>query len=92
MKIIEADQEMNEGKITNKIYHGCALLKQRKMLIDFKNGKKCLILTSQPFWKEPANYCHMQRRSSTKKRQFIKGRFEIIKLQIKLNLLNKIKQ
>ena len=38
----------------NKIYHGCVTRYADGMmlLIEFKNGKKCICATSDPYWKD----------------------------------------
>ena len=73
---------MIEGLITDKIYSGCATRYKNyeRKLINFEKGEKCLMPKSCPFWSEdiPLN-CTMQTRSSTKKRQLIKGPIKIVK-------------
>lgn len=36
------------GKITDKMYHGCAAHYAKK-LIDFEKGERCICATSYPF-------------------------------------------
>ena len=45
---------MIDGKITDKIYHGCATRYSNgeRKLIDFKKGERCICATSYPFWRE----------------------------------------
>ena len=73
---------MIEGQITDKIYHGCATRcsNRKRKLFDFEKGKLCLIPMSQPsLSKEIPTDCCLQTRSSTKKRQLIKGPFKVVK-------------
>ena len=73
---------MIKGQITDKIYHGCSTRYSngKRKLIDFEKGEKCLIPTSFPFWSKeiPTDWC-LQMRSSTKKRQLVKGLFKVAK-------------
>ena len=66
---------MIDGKITDKIYHGCATRysNREKKLIDFEKGERCVCATSYPFWREPNTCYRMQTRESTKNKQLIKG-------------------
>ena len=73
---------MIEGQIMDKIYHGCATRysNRKRKLFDFEKGKLCLILMSQPFLsKEIPTESRLQTRSSTKRRQLIKGPFKVVK-------------
>ena len=42
---------MIDGKVTDKIYHGCATryANGKKKLIDFEKGERCISATSYPF-------------------------------------------
>ena len=70
-----------KSRITDKIYHGCATryANAKRKLIDFEKCERCLIPTSNPFWKEPSDTYRMQTRNSTKRRQLIVGPFKYIK-------------
>ena len=69
------------SRITNEIYHGCTTryANGKRKLIDFCKCERCLIPTSNPFWKQPSDSYLMQTTNSTKKRQLIIGWFEYIK-------------
>ena len=64
---------MINGKITDKIYHGCMwrYANGERKLIDFEKGERCICATSNSFWKEPRDYYCMQTRKSTKNRQLL---------------------
>ena len=66
---------MIDGKVTDKIYEGCATRYSNgeRKLIDFEKGERCICATSYPFWRESNTCYRMQTRESTKNRQLIKG-------------------
>ena len=79
---IETDQKIIEEQITDKIYHGCATSYSNgeRKVIGFEKGKRCLIPASQPLWsKEIPTDCHLQKRSSTKKRKLVRGLLKVVK-------------
>ena len=65
---------MIDGKITDKIYHGCATRYSNGegKLIDFEKEERCICATSYPFCRETNTCNRMQTRESTKNRQLIK--------------------
>ena len=75
-----------------KIYHGCYTVNKdgRRILTDFKNGKKCLLPTAYPFWKRPEDYTNIgvQTRNTVKK----KRKCSIATVKKYLDNLQKIKQ
>lgn len=79
------------GKITDKMYHGCAAHYAKK-LIDFEKGERCICATSYPFWREPDSFYPIQERESTENRQLIKGPIEYVWKFTIIDYLNKIKQ
>ena len=73
---------MIEGQITEKIYQGCATRYSdgKRKLIDFEKGERCSIPMSKAFWSENISTdCRFQTGSSTKKKQFIRGPFKVVK-------------
>ena len=69
-------QGMIEGKLTDRIYHGCytRYANGERRLIDFEKGERCICATKNPFWKWPLDdKLKMQTRRETKNRQLIKG-------------------
>ena len=72
---------LNESQITDKIDHDCVTRYSNgeQKLIDFNKCERYLILTLNPFWKQPSDTYQMQTKNSTKKRQLIPGPFKYIK-------------
>ena len=75
-----------------KIYHGCYTIKKdgTRILINFKNGKKCLLPTAYPFWKKPEDCTNIrvQIRNTVKKNR----KCSIATIKKYLDNLPKIKQ
>ena len=74
---------MREGKVTDKIYHGCTIMYSNgeRLLINFENGEKCLIPMLNSFWsKEGLNNCRLQTRNSAKQQKVIKGPIKFVKI------------
>ena len=71
----------DESRIKDKIYHGCSTryASSERKLIDFEKRERCLLPTSEPFWKQSSDTYRMQTWNSTKKRQLIVRLLKYIK-------------